>query len=209
MGNRTPKHTNDRLQGTLDLLVLKILAYRGRMHGYALTLHVEEISEDVLRMEEGSLYPVLHLMTQAGWLKPEWGASDNNRRARFYSTTADGAWCGPERGVADGAAAYPRSGCRPVWPWARRALWRSPGCCGDFFSRLRLQTRLRSARFRWCWLRRRWQRCCRRGARPKWIRRLRCVASSAARNAIRGVARRQRSCSQGATESKHLRRKIG
>lgn len=84
------KHTNDRLQGTLDLLVLKTLATRGKMHGYAITLHTEQISENVLRLEEGSLYPALHRMTQAGWLKAEWGASENNRRARFYSISAAG-----------------------------------------------------------------------------------------------------------------------
>jgi PadR family transcriptional regulator PadR len=84
------KHTNDRLQGTLDLLVLKTLAARGKMHGYAITLHIEQISENVLRLEEGSLYPALHRMTQAGWLKAEWGASENNRRARFYSISAAG-----------------------------------------------------------------------------------------------------------------------
>ena len=84
------KHTNDRLQGTLGLLVLKTLAARGKMHGYAITLHIEQISENVLRLEEGSLYPALHRMTQAGWLKAEWGASENNRRARFYSISAAG-----------------------------------------------------------------------------------------------------------------------
>lgn len=84
------RHTNDRLQGTLDLLVLKTLATRGKMHGYAITLHIEQISENVLRLEEGSLYPALHRMTQAGWLKAEWGASENNRRARFYSISAAG-----------------------------------------------------------------------------------------------------------------------
>ena len=85
-----PKHSNDRLQGTLDLLVLKTLASQGRMHGYALTLRVEQISENVLRLEEGSLYPALHRMTQSGWLRAEWGASQNNRRARYYSITAAG-----------------------------------------------------------------------------------------------------------------------
>ena len=84
------KHANDRLQGTLDLLVLKTLASQGRMHGYALTLRVEQISESVLRLEEGSLYPALHRMTQSGWLRAEWGASENNRRARYYSITAAG-----------------------------------------------------------------------------------------------------------------------
>jgi transcriptional regulator len=85
-----PKHNNDRLQGTLDLLVLKTLDSQGSMHGYAITLRIEQISANVLRLEEGSLYPALHRMTQEGWLKAEWGASDNNRRARFYSITPAG-----------------------------------------------------------------------------------------------------------------------
>jgi transcriptional regulator len=83
-------HSNDRLQGTLDLLVLKTLVSLGPMHGYALTLRVEQVSENVLRLEEGSLYPALHRMTQAGWVKAEWGASENNRRARYYTITARG-----------------------------------------------------------------------------------------------------------------------
>ena len=85
-----PKHKNDRLQGTLDLLVLRTLATRGTMHGYGITLHIEQISKDVLRLEEGSLYPALHRMTQEGWLRAEWGASENNRRARYYSITPAG-----------------------------------------------------------------------------------------------------------------------
>src|SRR5436190_1349219 len=85
-----PKHSNDRLQGTLDLLALKTLAARGRMHGYGITQHIEQISESVLRLEEGSLYPALHRMTQSGWLRAEWGASESNRRARYYSVTAAG-----------------------------------------------------------------------------------------------------------------------
>jgi transcriptional regulator len=84
------KHTNDRLQGTLDMLVLKALASQGRMHGYAVTLRIEQISASVLRLEEGSLYPALHRMTQSGWLRAEWGASENNRRARYYSVTPSG-----------------------------------------------------------------------------------------------------------------------
>jgi transcriptional regulator len=83
-------HTNDRLKGTLDLLVLKTLASQGRMHGYSITLRIEEISENVLHLEEGSLYPALHRMSQAGWLKSEWGVSESNRRARYYSITAAG-----------------------------------------------------------------------------------------------------------------------
>ena len=85
-----PKHSNDRLQGTLDLLVLKTLASRGRMHGYGITLHVQQVSDAALRLEEGSLYPALHRMTQAGWLRSEWGVSENNRRARYYSITPSG-----------------------------------------------------------------------------------------------------------------------
>ena len=84
------KHNNDRLQGTLDLLVLKTLVSRGRMHGYGITLHIEKISEEVLRLEEGSLYPALHRMTQSGWLRSEWGASEHNRRARYYRLTPNG-----------------------------------------------------------------------------------------------------------------------
>jgi len=90
MGETMEKHKNDRLQGTLDLLVLKTLAARGTMHGYAITLHIERISDNALRLEEGSLYPALHRMTQSGWLKADWGASENNRRARYYSITAAG-----------------------------------------------------------------------------------------------------------------------
>ena len=84
------RHTNDRLQGTLDLLVLKTLASRGPMHGYGITLHIEQVSEEILRLEEGSLYPALHRMTQSGWLRPEWGVSENNRNARYYSITPAG-----------------------------------------------------------------------------------------------------------------------
>ena len=60
------------------------------MHGYGVTLHIEQISQESLHLEEGSLYPGLHRMTQAGWLRPEWGASENNRRARYYSITPAG-----------------------------------------------------------------------------------------------------------------------
>lgn len=84
------KHANDRLQGTLDLLVLKTLSSQGRMHGYGITLRIEQISENMLRLEEGSLYPALHRMTQSGWLRAEWGASEHNRRARYYSITPAG-----------------------------------------------------------------------------------------------------------------------
>jgi transcriptional regulator len=79
----------DVLQGTLTLLVLKTLA-AGPLHGYAITQRIQAASEDLLRVEEGSLYPALHRMEQQGWIKAEWGLSDTNRRARFYSLTATG-----------------------------------------------------------------------------------------------------------------------
>lgn len=81
---------NDILQGTLALLVLKSLAAQGRMHGYAITSHIQRVSEDTLRVEEGSLYPALHRMEQAGWVRAEWGTTEKNREARFYSLTAAG-----------------------------------------------------------------------------------------------------------------------
>ena len=80
----------DVLQGTLALLVLKTVASHRRLHGYAITSHLHAISDDRLRVEEGSLYPALHRMEQAGWLKAEWGLTEKNRRARLYSITATG-----------------------------------------------------------------------------------------------------------------------
>jgi len=81
---------NDILQGTLTLLVLKTLATNKRMHGYAITTHVQRVSADLLRVEEGSLYPALHRMEQQGWLRSEWGVTEKNREARFYSVTPQG-----------------------------------------------------------------------------------------------------------------------
>ena len=80
----------DQLQGTLDLLVLRILSTAEAMHGFAITERIEQVSKDVLRVEAGSLYPALHRMTEAGWVKSSWGVSENNRRARFYTITAIG-----------------------------------------------------------------------------------------------------------------------
>jgi transcriptional regulator len=84
-----PKVKSDNLQGALALLVLKSLA-RGPMHGWGITLHIQRISNEILRVEEGSLYPALHRMEQDGWVAAEWGVSENNRRARFYRLTALG-----------------------------------------------------------------------------------------------------------------------
>jgi PadR family transcriptional regulator PadR len=81
---------NDILQGTLALLVLKTLADGGRMHGYAITAHIQRVSADLLRVEEGSLYPGLHRMAQEGWLRAEWGVTEKNRQARFYTITRVG-----------------------------------------------------------------------------------------------------------------------
>jgi PadR family transcriptional regulator PadR len=80
---------SDNLQGTLTLLVLKTLE-QGPMHGWGITLHIQRISNEVLRVEEGSLYPALHRMEQDGWVASEWGLSENNRRARFYRLTTQG-----------------------------------------------------------------------------------------------------------------------
>lgn len=80
----------DSLQGSLDLLVLKILSRRPRLHGYAVMTAIQEISEDVLRVEEGSLYPALHRMEEAGWIRAEWVTKDTGRRARIYDLTAAG-----------------------------------------------------------------------------------------------------------------------
>ena len=83
------KSKNDVLQGTLTLLVLRTLAH-GPMHGYGITLHIHRVSNEILRVEEGSLYPALHRMEQEGWIAAEWRASENNRRARYYSLSAKG-----------------------------------------------------------------------------------------------------------------------
>lgn len=84
------KHRNDILQGTLALLVLQTLATRGPLHGYAITRAIRQASADLLRVEEGSLYPALHRMEQEGWLKARWGVTPKKREARFYEITRSG-----------------------------------------------------------------------------------------------------------------------
>jgi PadR family transcriptional regulator, regulatory protein PadR len=81
---------NDKLQGTLTLLVLRTLEARGPMHGYGLCSHVQSISIDLLRIEEGSLYPALHRMQQDGWLASTWQVTDKGRKAKVYSITERG-----------------------------------------------------------------------------------------------------------------------
>jgi transcriptional regulator len=80
----------DSLQGSLDLLVLKILSRRPRVHGYAIMTAIQDMSGEVLRAEEGSLYPALHRMEEAGWIRAEWITKDTGRRARLYELTAAG-----------------------------------------------------------------------------------------------------------------------
>jgi PadR family transcriptional regulator, regulatory protein PadR len=87
MGSEKPKV--DLLPGTLDMLVLKILM-RGRFHGYAIAQLIQQLSDDLLRVEEGSLYPALQRLELNGWIDGEWGLSANNRRARFYNLTPAG-----------------------------------------------------------------------------------------------------------------------
>jgi len=83
------KAANDVLQGTLTLLVLRSLL-RSPMHGFGIALHIERVSSEVLRVEEGSLYPALHRMEQDGWVAADWGVTENNRRARYYRITPKG-----------------------------------------------------------------------------------------------------------------------
>jgi len=85
---RDPAHL-DLLQGTLDLLILRAL-HSEAMHGWAVSERIQQISQDVLRVNQGSLYPALHRLEHRGWIKAEWGISELGRRARFYSITASG-----------------------------------------------------------------------------------------------------------------------
>ena len=78
------------LQGTLDLLILKSLAQTSSMHGYGIVLYIERVSGELLRVEEGSLYPALHRMEQNRWVRSEWAITETNRRAKFYSLTVAG-----------------------------------------------------------------------------------------------------------------------
>ena len=85
-----PKSRNDKLQGTLTLLVLKTLNARGPLHGYGLCDHIHSVSADLLEVEEGSLYPALHRMEQDQWISSKWEITNKGRQAKFYSITAKG-----------------------------------------------------------------------------------------------------------------------
>jgi PadR family transcriptional regulator PadR len=79
----------DLVQGTLDLLILRTLALRP-MHGWGIAQRIRQVSEEVLQVNQGALYPALHRLEQQGWIQAKWGESENNRRAKFYSLTPDG-----------------------------------------------------------------------------------------------------------------------
>jgi PadR family transcriptional regulator, regulatory protein PadR len=89
MGKEKPRSEGTLVQGTLDMLILKTLS-RGAMHGYGISQCIQQTSDEVLRVEEGSLYPALHRLELDGDLDAEWGQSENNRRAKFYRLTAQG-----------------------------------------------------------------------------------------------------------------------
>ena len=92
----------DLVQGTLDLLILKVVA-AGPVHGWAIAQRIKQISNDVLQVGQGSLYPALHKLEQQGWIEAEWGESENNRRAKYYSLTRAG-----KRAMAQEAAQWER-----------------------------------------------------------------------------------------------------
>jgi transcriptional regulator len=84
-----PSEPIELLQGTLDLLILKTLSW-GSTHGYGIARWIQQVTGDVLRIEEGSLYPALHRLEKRGWIRSDWGLSENNRRAKYYTLTARG-----------------------------------------------------------------------------------------------------------------------
>src|SRR5215470_19912393 len=89
MAKNTPPDTQEMLQGTLDMLILQTLVM-GPAHGHTIAHVIEHASEDVLQVEQGSLYPALHRLANRGWVRSYWGASENNRKAKYYKLTAKG-----------------------------------------------------------------------------------------------------------------------
>jgi PadR family transcriptional regulator, regulatory protein PadR len=85
-----PSGRSEVLQGTLDLLVLKTLDSMGTLHGFGIAMRIQQVSEDLLRLNQGTLYPALLRLEQRGWIKSSWGVSLNNRRAKYYSLTGAG-----------------------------------------------------------------------------------------------------------------------
>ena len=88
--NRMTQPKSEVLQGTLDLMVLKTLDTLGSMHGYGIAQRIQQVSENLLQLNQGTLYPALLRLEQRGWISSKWGTSDNNRRARFYTLTKSG-----------------------------------------------------------------------------------------------------------------------
>ncbi len=84
-----PKPETDMIRGTLDMLILKVVDIEP-MHGWGISERIQQVSQDALRVNQGSLYASLHRLTRGGWIRSEWGATENNRRARYYSLTRDG-----------------------------------------------------------------------------------------------------------------------
>ena len=104
-----PRGPNDKLQGTLTLLVLRTLESRGPLHGYGLCAHIHSVSDELVQVEEGSLYPALHRMEQDGWIAAKWELTEKGRKAKIYSITPNGrkqladeeeSWARLTRGVA-------------------------------------------------------------------------------------------------------------
>jgi transcriptional regulator len=89
LGEALLPDSSDLLQGTLDLLILKTLALEA-MHGWGISQRIQQVSRDVLQVQQGSLYPALHRLENQGWIQSEWGVSENNRRAKYYSLTRAG-----------------------------------------------------------------------------------------------------------------------
>src|SRR5262245_42758614 len=89
LGGNMPIEKSDLLQGTLDMLILKVVAL-GQIHGYGISQRIRQISKDVLQVQQGSLYPALHRLEKRGWLKAQWGESDNGRQAKFYTLSRKG-----------------------------------------------------------------------------------------------------------------------
>ena len=85
----SPLEKTDLLQGTLDLLILKVVAL-GPVHGYGIAQRIRQVSQDVLQVQQGSLYPALHRLEKRGWIEADWGESENGRQARFYRLSAKG-----------------------------------------------------------------------------------------------------------------------
>ena len=85
-----PAERSEVLQGTLDLIVLKTLETMGPQHGYGIAVRIQQVSEDLLKLNQGTLYPALLRLEQRGWIASKWGVSDNNRKAKFYSLTKRG-----------------------------------------------------------------------------------------------------------------------